>query len=529
MDKIISLLTGTHTASLKGSEIRWKRGTRAIDINSQMVMAYLNDHAAKTKDIPVMLELQSPDVIPAIDAWIATTEQALRDKRNNMLQMVDVYNSECDYIKAKVREYGFTFSDRGDKIQVKLPNGNRRTVDIGDVEVKLEKDLDAYNWSIPDGAGRTFKIGTLKAELRSMLNDSDLMHLANLQDTLTYDPKHSDATIKWLKNLHYVMEISEPIEIWVMLMSHMMWLVKRRIYGLRVRSDLWISIFGGQNVGKTFVFTNCLFAPIKDYYIMTELSKIEDVDREIVKFTENFVVNFDEIALGSSGEEAYKISDKMLNNLKSILTRDELYVRKMGGQDQMKLDKTFVAVSSANTHLYDVIFDKTGMRRFFEFNTTAKKQYDNTLIAKLSEMALDAWRGIDEEKASGYWDQTSELGEQVFAIQRTYRPKNNITEWISGDGVVASEKPMDVKHAYTGYKLFCGNMGLHAYSLPAFRDILTYYFPVNDGKVAIDFGRSPIQNKTTDLIGFNRPAPTPSTIIATEDEEDWIKIARGNV
>ena len=511
MQQLIAILKGTHTATLKGGSVVWKRRERRVDVNLNTMMAYLTDHVTKTKDIDLMIALRDPALQTTIQTWIDDTEKALLDKHNNLLRSIDVFASEEDYIKSKVREYGFTFSDRGDKIQVKLPNGNRRTVDIGDVEIKLEKDLDAYNWSIPDGAGRSFKISTLKATLRSMLNDADLLHLAALQDKMTYNAEMSDVTDRWLKNLHTVMQIAEPLDIWLMMMKHMMWLVKRRIYGLKVRSDLWISIFGGQNVGKTFVFTNCIFGPINDYYVMTELSKIEDVDREIVKFTENFVVNFDEIALGSSGEEAYKISDKMLNNLKSILTRDELYVRKMGGQDQMKLDKTFVAVSSANTHLYDVIYDKTGMRRFFEFTTTATTQYNNIHVAKLSEMAIDAWRGIDEELAGGYWLQESDLGKKVADIQRSYRPKNNITEWVKYDKITAAEKKIDIKLAYAAYKSFCDNMGLRAYSLSAYRDIIGHYFDTTEMEVGLALADTDVQQHHKSAIAtWSRPAQSPA-------------------
>lgn len=474
----------------------WRRRSNRKAVTIDEIIASIAGSLTTGKRLDLMSEL------PTLQKYLSDTLDKLLHPDPSISTGI-VYHTEQDYIKAKCNAYGFSFSDRGDKIWRVLPNGNRKVVDLGEVESKLEADLDAYNSQIPEDAGRKFKISTVKANLRSMIQDSNINMLSGLQDSITFDTTKSEITLRWLKNLHHVMQITESQELWVMLMSHMMWLVKRRIFGLGVRSDIWISIFGGQNVGKTYVFTNCIFKPINAYYVMTELSKIEDVDREVAKFTNNFVVNFDEIALGSSGmdDNVNRVSEKMLQNLKSILTRDELYIRRMGGQDQMKLDKTFVAVSSANSHLYDVIFDKTGMRRFFEFNTNAEKQYDNDLIAKLADMSTDAWQGIDENLPKGYWDQSSELGQEVFRIQKTYRPKNNVSEWISGETVKHSDtNTVDVKHAYTSYKAYCQAMGLKPYSMPAFRDVLDYYHTVHeDGTVAITIGKvvQPVHNFIT--------------------------------
>lgn len=498
----MSILTdklGVYTCTVKKGVVNWKRGTRTVDISAASVLEYIHQIGWQRKDVELISYLKNDVTTEITEYFESMTKQALEQSTPTTGV---IYESERDYILAKCKEHGFRFSVRGDKIWRKMPNGKETICTSTDVIVWLEADLDKYNAYSGEEA-RTFKIGTIKATLDTMLQDAEHLCKSELQDKLLFDPSKSDITVRWLKNLHHVMHIAESQDLWVMLMSHVMWLVKRRLNGLTVRSDLWISIFGGQNVGKTYTFKECIFKPLNDFYIETELSKIEDIDREIEKFTNNFVINFDEIALGNSGQDdhGYRVSDKMLQNIKSILTRQEIMTRVMGVQKQMKKDKTFVAVSSANTHLYDVIFDKTGMRRFFEFNTNATKQYDNDLIAKLADMSTDAWQGIDEGLPKGYWDQSSELGQDVFRIQKTYRPKNNVTEWITGETVKHSDtNTVDVKHAYTSYKAYCQSMGLKAYSMPAFRDILDYYYPVHeDGTVAITIGKvmQPINSVTS--------------------------------
>ena len=501
---IINIINATYNISNTGA---WRKLSNRGLVTNQQIGTFVSGLLAQSGNFTAMADLAN------LDTW-------LNEQSTNAIQVpagnanVVVYADEEEYIKAKIHEYGFVFSPRGDKIKRELTNGNLKTVDIGDVEVKIQKDLDLYN-SLVTGIGRKYKVNTLMATLKSLLQDNDLHYLTKLQDSMNFDNSKTDKLDKWLKNLHKVMEIEESYEIWEMLIKHMMWLVKRRMYGLDVKYDIWISMFGGQNVGKTYVFTECIFKPFNAYYVMTELSKIEDVDREIQKFTENFIVNFDEIALGNSGDEVYKISDKMLNNLKSILTRSELYVRRMGGQEQMKLDKTFVAVSSANTHLYDVIFDKTGMRRFFEFNTTATVQYNNSHIATLATQSHDAWIGIDEHLPRGYWDQTSATGLEISRIQKTYRPKNNVSEWIRGDKVVISSTAMKVQSAYSTYKMFCSNMGLKAYALPTFRDTLSYHYTVEDDMVFIEY--------TKEQKPMNEPLP--NVIGSKKDDWDFISEA----
>ena len=498
---IISIINATYNISNTGA---WRKLSNRGLVTNQQIGTFVSGLLAQSGNFTAMADMVN------LEVWL--NEQSANAMQTPVVNAnVVVYASEEEYIKAKITEYGFVLSPRGDKIKRSLSNGNMKTVDVGDLEVKLQKDLDLYN-ALVTGVGRKYKVATLMATLKSFLDDNDLYFLTNLQNSLNYNKEKEVVLDKWLKNLHGVMNISESYEIWEMLMKHMMWLVKRRMYGMDVKYDIWISMFGGQNVGKTYVFTECIFKPFNAYYVMTELSKIEDVDREIQKFTENFVVNFDEIALGNSGDEVYKISDKMLNNLKSILTRSELYIRRMGVQEQMKLDKTFVAVSSANTHLYDVIFDKTGMRRFFEFNTTATEQYDNKHIATLAAMSHDAWMGIDEHLPRGYWEQTSPTGLEINRIQKTYRPKNNVSEWIRGEHVVKSDKSIKVQSAYSSYKMFCTNMGLKAYALPTFRDTLSYHYEVDEDMVSIEYHKE--EKKEASI-------PIPSIIGFTKEKDGW--------
>ena len=143
--------------------------------------------------------------------------------------------------------------------------------------------------------------------------------------------------------------------------------------------------------------------------------------------------------------------------------------------------------------------------------TNATTQYNNIHVAQLSEMAIDAWRGIDEELAGGYWLQESDLGKKVADIQRSYRPKNNITEWVKYDKITAAEKKIDIKLAYAAYKSFCDNMGLRAYSLSAYRDIIGHYFDTTEMEVGLALADTDVQQHHKSAIAtWSRPAQSPA-------------------
>lgn len=353
------------------------------------------------------------------------------------------------------------------KIQIS-PNGARITRSMGGVVNKdltpeelllmIKSSLIDFN-QLRDPRDRV-KEKEVETKLYSFLMQCGHNELYRLGQQMYHDPKMIDTLDLWLEKMHSLFLIEEPMGVWKMMMKHMMWIIKRHMYSRKVVNDIWLQIFGKQGTGKSYVTKEVIFKPFQSLYCETELSKIEDFDREIEKFTKFLVVNFDEVALGQSNDPNYRIGKRQLNNLKSLLTRDKFTVRIMRTQKQAELAKTFTAFSSANTHLYDVIFDDTGMRRFFEFNSAQPfdTQYNHASVAELSAMSLDAWKGIDEDIEGGYWIKTGTEGQYVLEAQQSYFPTTSTVRlWVNEAKVVAGGTTLD--EAYADYQSFCRDSG----------------------------------------------------------------------
>lgn len=369
------------------------------------------------------------------------------------------------YIDQTLKQLDITIHGKGDSY-TRQSGMSKTTINMYLEDVMNE--LDNQLWYFNRAVDRTQRLSkdaiqtAFKSKLRNIKED---MHV-KLAKSLVYDDANIGILDEWLERLHSTMEIDEPLDIFKMLMKQMMWLIKRNIYSMDVKDDIWLQFFGAQGVGKSYIARHVFFKPVKDFYIETELSKIEDVDREISKFTDNFVVNFDEMALGSTTDGQYKVSVKMLNNMKSMLTRDKISVRVYGTQKQEVRKKTFVAFSTANTHLYDLIYDETGMRRFFEFNSRTPRlkpdgtqnRWDYKEVEALSNMALSAWQAIDEGNDAGYWKLSSEQGNFITERQGSYfNTKSTVYIWWKDMEVTSGDTNLD--DAYIDYKRYCSANG----------------------------------------------------------------------
>jgi hypothetical protein len=219
-----------------------------------------------------------------------------------------------------------------------------------------------------------------------------------------------------------------------------------------------------------------LCAPMIDYTSVTNIAMLFDSTREIAKLSAYYVLIFDELAVNVDGDPGGNLTEDNKATLKSILTADFLDVRVYGTQKQTKQKITFVPVSSANNHLYDIIYDDTSMRRFFEFKCTASKPESYDEINKYLEHSDVFWRGIDEKLDDGYWHPNSEIGEQISKIQSEYYPTRTTTSmWIESQKVTVGKRPGT--HAYKAYTAWCRETGNRQKTMQNFIKDIAHMIP----------------------------------------------------
>jgi hypothetical protein len=391
----------------------------------------------------------------------------------NLLDSFVGYDTPEEFIDYVFKKNGFICDTTGDKFSMETDGANLPT-DRATVETTLVKEMYEYNHSIPKGekgqsVARSYIKDELIIQLDYYIRQLKLLNVVAVREDLVFNPEIPIDDI--ITRMLTMMKAEGDMETNVTVFKHFIWGLKRHIYGLPVKSELWLAIYGGQNIGKNYFVENVLAPPLKGHTIDTELSSISDLGREIGKFQNRFLINFDELAKGGgqSDDSGDRLSSSGVAQLKAILTRKELTIRQMGGQNQMTLPKNFSCMSTANVHIYDVIDDPTGMRRFFEIslNHPDNTWFNQEDMRYLEKVCKGIYRGINEHSENGYLLPDTKAWDNVRDIQSTYKARSSIDHWmdegnyeLEGDNLEATP----CSELYEDYKDVCKDSGLKPFS-----------------------------------------------------------------
>lgn len=341
----------------------------------------------------------------------------------------------------------------------------------------------------------SFTTGNIEHTLYDMARQAKENSFAKLAKDLEYDEDCLPFLDTYLHKIHEHFQISESYEIFKMMMCHWAWQVKRRMRMKKVVWHIWLNFFGPTGTGKSW-FIDKLASKFEEFY--TESAKISalfDETREIKKMTEKYIIYFDELAVNNTqavaGVEALSTDD--IKTLKSILTGNKLDTRIYGTQEQMKRTITFSCISSANDHLYDVIFDPETMRRYFEFNckrTEVGTPDEQKSLNEILDKSVDFWKAIDENREEGYWNPNSDLGRQVWEIQKTYYPTKSTLIEMSKYYNFKYDDSYTTADCYKTYADWCKQAGMKPKSIMNFNSEVAKRWPDlvgSDGHPHISF------------------------------------------
>lgn len=274
-------------------------------------------------------------------------------------------------------------------------------------------------------------------------------------------------------------QIKEDKDIFFTLMKQWMWQVKRFLFNREVRYHIWLNFLGASGLGKT-LWIKQFCSPFEDVYAQCQVDVLFDSSREIKKFTDNYILNFDELARQSNSTYTDTASTSDMAVIKALLTSNIFETRVMGGQSQMKARRTFSVISSSNNHLYDTFYDASTMRRYFEFKCQVTSITNFDPINKCMTRMQDAWKGIDENNNEGYFDPNSDVGKKISAIQATYYPTNTtVFAWLKCEEAESKHDltKLTKKEAYDLYRLWCEQERCHNKTFTNFVDAMTHYMP----------------------------------------------------
>jgi len=223
-------------------------------------------------------------------------------------------------------------------------------------------------------------------------------------------------------------------------LAHFWWQVKRKSLGMPVSNHLMIVLFGPQGCGKSRAIQK-IMGPFDEYGYTIEgnLAQITD-DRWMPTLAEKFVCFLDEMGHAEKAD---------VSVLKNVISALRVNPRKLGSNKHYDIAQRASFIGASNRPLNELIFDGTGMRRFWQINCAAKMDWSK--ISTIDYKAL--FQGIDEDREDGYL--AGEILDQFKRAQCGLVNHDDITFFIDDAGHAPGETFDQFFSSAEVYSSFC--------------------------------------------------------------------------
>lgn len=300
----------------------------------------------------------------------------------------------------------------------------------------LKLELFDYNASIPtDPETGELVVAPLKAAdliqnaVDKLVADETYKAIGETRSNIAYDPNSDFDLDGWVKALLSEYGIDwETIPGHVVMFKHMLYTIKRGLFCLRNREEWPMHIFYSrrQGTGKTELL-KLLCAPFPYAYSnQGKFSKLLEDKAFKAMVRDKVLVDFQELATpkdirGPHGE----IDVGVIADIKAAITSLYIEGRGLYTSENEKEFQFATFASSANMHIYDVLQDPGGMRRFWEYGVTADKSHlpiearwteNNRILAAIEK----AYRHINENDPYGFFYPGCPHYDEIIKIQESY-------------------------------------------------------------------------------------------------------------
>lgn len=338
-----------------------------------------------------------------------------------------------------------------------LPSGETRSLNrlLDTVLLDYEKNLSDFQ-----AAQRKFdkedqvkvkKISNLLLEsgLREYVARKREEHSRALEERVTYN---GETELTELKKFVVALTGKED-EVVEAVLAHFIWQVKRKIFGIKVAYHLMPIITGPQGNGKSWNVRYGFLKPLDDFIATPTLSDLSD-RRHFEAYMYNFVVFCDEM---QNAEQAD------VEGLKNFISAEKQTAREMYSTTIMEFKQNCTPIGCSNRSLATLIYDPTGMRRFFEIASDPHMPRKGWEIFNTIDYTR-MWRQVDETKqGKGYlepvWDKLKVSQEEL----RMQDPVETFLEEVEAGLIDGCEtKVVKSSDFFSHYRQFCNANG-HKY------------------------------------------------------------------
>ncbi|MGE5478138.1 MAG: VapE domain-containing protein [Bacteroidales bacterium] len=284
-------------------------------------------------------------------------------------------------------------------------------------------------------------------------------------------------------------------------LQQFVWRVKNKVAGKRVDNHVMPYLRGTQGCGKS-TFMRWFLSNVDEGVAYTTFDIFaHDEKADLLRTTPILV--FDEMVKADRANVAA---------VKNSMTADTLIFRKLYGEaSKSRVMATYIG--AGNLDLEEVMYDATGLRRFYQIDTP------QNLAAKLEEIkdagvrAIDLWRSINENAPSPL-EQPGIL-KQLIDAQQEHKLLSPLETWLAE---VTARASSEFKHtdelydAYSHWKItrFPGDrMNINQFQTQLKRTL-------RDGGYPHDHKLDARSRRSMYLLGKPKEAPTPIMSIVDE-------------
>lgn len=232
--------------------------------------------------------------------------------------------------------------------------------------------------------------------------------------------------------------------------AHWCWMVKQKAQNKDTVYQVMPVLFGPQGSGKTIAIEK-LIKPLKDFRLNMHLDKIGD-EKYWDGFSKNLIVFFDELSGAKKAE---------LSSLKHVISAKDLSYRKMYSHSVSSVKQACSFIGCTNTNTFEVLWDPTGARRFWEIKTLPKVNWDVINSIDYEEL----WKGINDSLEHGY------MAEHILNAMNKVQVRNTIEDVVSsfigafGMTEPGEKQSVEMGKLYQRFDFFCRTSGEKVMSL----------------------------------------------------------------
>lgn len=421
-----------------------------------------------------------------IDEFVKQKIQQLKDDQRSADSYSYIPENSIEYVKDYIKKHQNKDwrIDSAFRMIERMKNGIPVNSTLNDLTTAI------YVQVIREGNQKKFKQNEIKAALEEYASLASLSAVTSIAEQIAYDASCVDKAELFLKTLYDEWKIAQPYDIFKDAFLHFSWQCKRKLLGLSVTWDLMLNFYGGTGIGKT-TMVSAIGSVFRDFAIISTLTEVLDTERQVKKLSDCYFINLDELTVGAAILDRFGNDDGMLSRaqkvaFKKLMSQKKARTRNMGTQSQSSQRYTFSFVASSNTHLADVMYDPTTMRRYFELECQASNIQDFSKLEKAKTLITDFWKSVDEHNEKGYLYPGSRSWNAVQEIRAKYYPSNTTTEaWLRESSLAPclSHARLPKMDLYHSYRSFCTDHGRQPKSDARWMEDIAHIMPsaiVND-------------------------------------------------